>query len=141
MRLSPQQWILLGIWALCFVVTFIVVVYIDALQFATPKSVYALFEQIVAFYSAFLTPMLALAYARKARSVVSETRRSWRAPGFILALVLSLAWNSVFVFYVCRCAFTDRLDVPSLTEALQQLFGRCAWLLNPIVGFYFGSEP
>jgi hypothetical protein len=147
-QMSRQQWSLVWIWVPSFVASLAVVGYMQVVQFAVPnppadlyKSIYTLYGEVVAFYSAFLTTMLTIAYARQsrpARAGAGVTRRSHHL--FVLALFLSLAWNAAFIFFVCLSAFTDRLDVPSLTETLQQWFGRCAWLINPVVGFYFASE-
>jgi hypothetical protein len=144
MRLSPQQWTLLFIWVISFIVSLIVIGYVQIYQFAVPdppKSIHALWEQVLALYSVFLTTMLSLAYARQTRPAPDvKLFASWGWPGFGLALGLSLAWNVGFVFCVCRFAFTPHLDVTSLSEILQQFFGSSAWVVNPFVGFYFGFE-
>jgi hypothetical protein len=139
---------LLWIWVVSLIVNLGVLGYMQRSQFDMPnppsglyKPIYLLYEQVGALYSVFLTTMLSLAFAHQRRRQHSErVPGSWSWRGFYLALALSLAWNGAFIYYVCLCAFTPDLDYQSLGETLQQIPGHYAWIVNPVVGFYFGSE-
>jgi hypothetical protein len=148
MQLSRERGVLLATWLVFLFFNIGLVAYAHIYQFAMPNlpqtlsnHVFAVYARILGLYGAFLTTMLSVQLARtrarpsRASSVVRAT-----SGRFFTALLVSLAWNAWFVFYVVTFALTDKLDVISLDNTLQELFGRSAWLVSPVLGFYFGSD-
>lgn len=92
-------------------------------------------EAIAGIYAPHVGAILAFYFASQ---VSAPHRPATVGPEFIIAFLVSLAWNIPLLILVLRVPFGS-LAIEDAVPAAQQLGARLSWLVAPAIGYFFGK--
>ena len=150
--MSFSQCILLVIWLLAFAISVLLVahlwwsVHVPDAPKGYYKEIYDLAQQTAGLYAFVLTTMFGVAYARTQPKAMDPPIRirEQLTPVFWTALLISLAWNALAIFFLSETSFWQansgrEINIRSLRELLQW-FEKLGWVVNPFIAFYFAHD-
>lgn len=140
--LTTKRTVLAVGWTLCLIVSFGLLAYVDWTQYQSTQApegfrepIEQAYKDTFTAYAVYMTTMFGCIYARKK---MAAPKADAGAAGFVLALLVTLVWNGMFIFYTSRVAVFQNMTIQDLA-GVRDMLTKAAFLVNPFLGYYFGS--
>jgi hypothetical protein len=133
---STARRLLLIIWFLFFIsnLSFILYLYFD--KWIEKDNFHEALKQLNAIYAPYIGAISMFYWGITGKRKKNEVNKV--GIGFTLALLCSLLWNGVILFFILPLIFQTGTIEDSI-ENIQQIGGLFSWLVAGAIGYYFAN--